>query len=677
MKTVPFLRTGLWLGLCLGLNLPAASLEEQVSALIPRLAAARVEDRYSAQMELLALAANASRPGAEAGRAAAAQLLAAKAADASTPQPARVWIVRQLENIGAAESVAALGALLGDRDAELRETARRALEKNSSPKASEPLRAALKAGGETVWQIGLINSLGERGDAEAAALIATKLKESPLAETAALALGKIGGDPAVTALGGALGRLEAAATGLILAGNKMLAQGLAAKAAAVFQQVFAANTSSTSRGAALVGLAKADPQKAQSLIAAVLTGNDQRLQFAAVNAAVEAHGKNFAAAMSPLLPQLAPPVKAQILRAFDAAGESALIAALGDADEGVRQAAIETLAKAGGAASVGPLLKIAAGATADRKAAETALGRIGGPGALAALEKQAAAGEAALRAAAITALGDQFATRSFAALLKYAAEPDAGVSKAALAVLKKAGTDQEIEGLTQLALRQQMAGAGDALQAVLNRAADKSAALKAVTAGAAGADAKGRQIMLEMLAGLGGPEAMAIVTKATGSADAGEREAAIRALAKWPDFAAATPLLQLAADASLKEPLHVAAIQGALRLADTSDAEPAQARLDVALAALKTARRPEDRRRVFAVMASVPDTKAFAALKPFINDPDFKNEAGAACLSLADSVRKSNRKLAREAAQTVRTANLSPALNSRAEALLQRIESNK
>ena len=85
------------------LTLARAGVESQVNDLIPRLAAAQEQERYAPQQELLALVANASRPGAETERLELATLLAAKAADAAVPQPARVWIVRQLEYIGGAE----------------------------------------------------------------------------------------------------------------------------------------------------------------------------------------------------------------------------------------------------------------------------------------------------------------------------------------------------------------------------------------------------------------------------------------------------------------------------------------------------------------------------------------------------------------------------------------------
>ena len=55
-----------------------AGVEQTVNDLIPKLAAEKVEDRYAPQMELQSLAANASRPGAEAERAELARILAAR-----------------------------------------------------------------------------------------------------------------------------------------------------------------------------------------------------------------------------------------------------------------------------------------------------------------------------------------------------------------------------------------------------------------------------------------------------------------------------------------------------------------------------------------------------------------------------------------------------------------------
>ena len=269
-----------------------AGAEQTVNDLLPKIAAAKVEDRYSAQIELQNLALNAGRPGAEAERAELASILAAKATDAAVPQPARVWVVRQLEYVGAAESVAALTALLNGQDPELKECARRALEKNPAPAATESLRAALKQGGETSWTIGLIQSLGERRDTVAVELIRPHLGNKETAQAASYALGKIADPKAVAALweaydaGG-----SGAADGLVMAGNRLLSAGDQAAARGLFERLYLAGAAKASSGtpparkdpsapvqvraAALIGRAASDAESARPFIVGALASSPQ------------------------------------------------------------------------------------------------------------------------------------------------------------------------------------------------------------------------------------------------------------------------------------------------------------------------------------------------------------------------------------------------------------------
>ena len=126
----------------LTLAVSGADFDQAVNALIPKLADAEVGNRYAAQMQLQDLrpppASLATKPTALA----LGKVLAAKAADSSVPQPARVWIVRQLEYMGRGEAVEALTQVLSGDDAELRECARRALEKNPRPGRRQSARRA-------------------------------------------------------------------------------------------------------------------------------------------------------------------------------------------------------------------------------------------------------------------------------------------------------------------------------------------------------------------------------------------------------------------------------------------------------------------------------------------------------------------------------------------------------
>lgn len=667
-----------------------AGAEQAVNDVLPKLAAAKVEDRYSAQMELQRLVLNAARPGAEAERVELASILAVKATDPAVPQPARVWVVRQLEYIGAAESVAALTTLLNGQDAEMKECARRGLEKNPAPAATESLRAALKAGGETSWIIGLIQSLGERRDAVAVELIRPHLGSRETALAAAFALGKIADPGAVAALWEAYDAgASGAADGLVAAGNRLLLAGDKAAAKDLFSQLYLAGTPQSGaaaqatkrpmapiqvRSAALIGCAGAASQSAGQFIQDALQQQAPELQLAAVTAAAVAYRKEgVSAALAPLLPKLPASAKIYVLRVLDAADEKQVISAAGDGEEAVQAAALERLGQIGSAASIPVLFKAAtAGPPSTQKAAAAALARICGPGADAAITKLAGEGDARSRAAAINALAARNDQSAAPALLKYAGESDPEVSAAACTALAKLGTDNELEGLIQLALSGKVPCATAALQAVASRVTDKSAAAQRVIAQTQTAAPGQLAPLFEILAMLGGQEALGSVSLAAASSNEVVKDAAIRALANWPDFPATKALLVIALDPQVKRVHSVLAIQGVARLVKSSDKEPAAARVDAALAAMKAASRDEEKKLLLSALASVPDKRAAEAIRPFLSDPKFQKEAGLAALTLAESLRRSDRPAARELAQAVRDAGLSDDLNRRADAILNR-----
>ncbi len=82
------------------------------------------------------------------------------------------------------------------------------------------------------------------------------------------------------------------------------------------------------------------------------------------------------------------------------------------------------------------------------------------------------------------------------------------------------------------------------------------------------------------------------------------------------------------------------AIEGVARLVKSSDKEPADARLDAALEAMKVARRDQDKTLLLSALASVHDRKAVEAIKPYLTVPKFQKEAALAAMSLAESLRR-------------------------------------
>ena len=651
-----------------------AGVEQSVNDLIPRLAAAKVEGRYSAQMELQQLASNASRPGAEAERAELAKFLAAKATDSAVPQPARVWIVRQIEYIGAAESVAALTTLLKDQDAELKECARRALEKNPAPAATESLRAALTQGGDSRWVTGLIQSLGERGDAQSVSLIAPSLGQPETSFAAAAALGKIATEQAVNELWAAFDKnTAAAADALVAAANRLVARGEPKRAAAIYLKLYVVPGNVPLRAAALAGLAKTDPARAKDLILPTLSANDPKLQNAAIAAARKVYGKDVSHVLADLLPGLNPGPKVFVLRALDASAEKEIIGAASDSQEMVRLAALERLGQIGSAASIPVLFQAAmTGSASAQKVAIAALARIPDAGAGSAIAKLAEEGEPKSRVVAINALARRNDQTALPALLKYAGEPAPEVSAAACAALAKLGTDNELDGLIQLVLAGKTPGATAALQAVATRGHDKSAAAQKIIALTQTAPPQQLAPLFEILSLLGGKEALTAVSISAGSSNAEVKDAAIRALANWPDFPATQSLLVIASDPHVTRVHNVLAVQAVARLVKSSDKEPAPARLKAALAALNLAARDEEKKLVLSALASVPDKAAGEALKPFLSVPKYQQEAGLAAVTLAEALRKTDKPAAKDLAQAVKTAAVSDEVTRRADAVLKK-----
>jgi len=660
----------------------AAGIEDAVNDLIPKIADPKAENRSGPQIELQTLAAKAGRPGAEAERLELAKVLCAKAGDATVPQPARVWIIRQLEHLGEAESVPALARLLADPDAELHELARRALEKNPAPAASVSLQASLRKGGEPRWVIGLVSALGQRHDAISVPLILLALGNPDTSLAAVTALGKIASDAAVQGLWGALEKgTPGAADGLILAANRLAQAGATDKAAGIYGRLYTATKVAQVRGAALIGLAKISsklPNPPLNLTASIqeaATGKEPRLQSAAVSAAVWS-GK--LGTLTLMLGNLPPLAKALTVRALDATGEAAALPLATDENESVRLAVLETLGRMGSGSGVAVLLKAAAGDPApERAAASVSLGRVNGPGAGEAIAQAAAQGDARIRVAAINALAMRSTVGALPALMTYAADKDSSVAKAASAAVGKIGSDEQLEGLVKLVLAGKAPGADAALQSIASRSKDKSAAAQKVIAMAQKASGQELVSILDVLSLLGGDEALGAVVKYTVNPEAEVKDGAIRALCNWPDFAACKPLLDLAATTGAQPKHQILAMQATGRLIRGAETEAIPARVAAGLQLFKAAQRDQEKKLAVGALGSIKDRQAGEALLPLLADATVKTDAAQAVLSIGDALRRTDRRTATKLAEAVKTANVSENLTKKADELLARIASRR
>jgi HEAT repeat protein len=152
---------------------------------------------------------------------------------------AKDFVCRKLMVIGTADSVPALAVLLPDE--KLSHMARFALERIPAPEAAKALREALsKTEGKV--KVGVIASLGQRGDAESVSSLAKLLGDSDaaVARAAAYALGAIRNADAAKALADAKPsqpEVKQAATDASLAcAESLLAEGQKTEATAIYKR---------------------------------------------------------------------------------------------------------------------------------------------------------------------------------------------------------------------------------------------------------------------------------------------------------------------------------------------------------------------------------------------------------------------------------------------------------
>ncbi len=198
-------------------------------------------------------AINASHGNAAARKELEGRLIAVLKTEAS--RAAKDAVCRALKNIGTAAAVPALAALLADE--KLSHMARYALERIPEPEAGQALREALPKAAAKL-KIGIISSLGVRGEATALAPLQALLSDSDaaVASAAAHALGTIGSLEAAKALVAAkpsAGTKAALADASLECADSLSASGKKPAAKVVYEKLLASSPSKPVLAAATRG----------------------------------------------------------------------------------------------------------------------------------------------------------------------------------------------------------------------------------------------------------------------------------------------------------------------------------------------------------------------------------------------------------------------------------------
>lgn len=570
------------------------------------------------------------------------QLIAIVASGESTPE-AKWFSCRMLQRIGTEKCVPTLAALLTDEI--LSHYARLTLERiPASRLAGKALIDALDQAPDPL-KIGIMGSLGERGDEHAVKRIARYTGSDNVAVAAAAlqALGKIGGKQARQAItrakrsttpdtDGIPGGFQFAQVDALL----RCAEGMGD--AKGFASIYTTATSDAHRAAALRGLVQTDEAKASPRLTALLKEQDSYLRDTAFTLIRDEGGPILTAAVSETLDTLNQEQQVHVIRVLGNRGDPSALAAIvpfiDTTEEEVSQAAITSAAQLGDGSTVGLLLSRAGDTKTD--AVVTAIASMTNPAVDQAL--LAALARDNLVIAAARALGAREVAEARPALTTLTAHSDEAVQIAgwnALGILAQA---EDLDGLmkTTLALEDTTVRhrAEACLKQVCSRVADKHGCIEAIGTYYGGADVSDQLFILDLAAIAGSPNGLTYVRAALTSGNKALYDKAVRALAAWSEPGQVYTDLLVLAQNPPDEKTGIVALRGYITQG-TREGNKKKC-LEMLSTAGQLAKRTEEKRLLIASADRWKEAMFVPFIRAYVDDPAVTAEARLALLNKAD-----------------------------------------
>jgi HEAT repeat protein len=593
---------------------------------------------------------------------------------------------QRLAVVGTKESVPALAGLLADETLNL--YARTALEGIPDPAADEALReAADKLTGRQL--VGVLDSIGQRKDAQAVELLKRKLADADatVASAAAGALGRIGDPASAEALKTALAAKADApgvADACLACAEGLAAAGKKDEAVALYAAVAEADVPKHLKIAALRGQFRLLKGEGQELLLSQLRSEDEDFFNVGLAVARELPGENITAALAKEFESgEAPSARKALLllalgeRAEAAPAELVLKAAKSESPE-VREAAVRVLARSNDPSAAAVLLETAVG---EGPAAEIARER------LKEIESERLNQNLLVRlgqskGAQRVVLFDIAAARGLRQSVDMAKaalnDSDKSVQAAAVAALGQLIEQKDFPLLTARALKSgdsaEIKQAREALLTAAMRMSDREAAAEALAKNLKGAPVDAQVYLLEVLGRMSGPTALETVVAMSRSDNAALEDAATRVLGDWPNPEASAALLRIAKDADSKH--RVRALRGYIRVARQLQL-PEEERLEMFNTAIATASRKEEKQLAIDILTRIPSVKTLEMTVSYLGDADLKDAAAAAAVKIATKLLQSEPKSVAGAMQKVVDAGASGDPAVRAQQLLDQAKAAK
>ena len=467
---------------------------------------------------------------------------------------ARRFACKQLGIMGSKAALPALARLL--KSDETAGIACLALTTYPPGKADEALRDALPSAPSSA-RIQIINTLGDRRDSEAAKPLAQLAggTDRSVAEAAIASLGKIGDEAAWQAIA-SLRKAAAPDLGPALTeASVRCAAGLAASgnhktAIAAYQELLVPSQPAYIRRASLEALLRLDKDRGEERILQAIRGSDSALKPVAIAAVRSLKSKQASERFAAELPRLQPQEQVWMIDSLaarsDPAARAAIEKSLSAPDANVRRAAIVALGRVGEVSSVALFARALANSDdpEERRAIESALIVLsGGAPVDKAILSELKKGSSNTRVGLIAVLARRQGPAANAVLFEETGNPDPAVAQAAFRALGKTARGNDLPAVLRklvdvrdAAVRAEAESAAAQTLGKVDDAALRSAAV--IDAIQRPQTADSIISLLPLLPRCGDAPALTMLKAAQSDHDARVRDAAVRALADWPDASA-------------------------------------------------------------------------------------------------------------------------------------------
>jgi HEAT repeat protein len=581
---------------------------------------------------------------------------------------ARRFACEQLGVIGSKAALPALSGLLtNDKNADI---ACLALTTYPPGKADRVLRAALPSAHGTA-RIQIITTLGDRCDSGAVKLLTQLAVDSdvPVAKAAIAALGKIANRAAWKAIV-ALPKpsdptLQPTLTEAILrCAEARAASGDAKAAGGLYEELLAASQPAYVRRAAFDALLRLDKAQAQARILQVLHGSDSTLKPVAIANVRALSSANASEAFAAELPNLTPQEQVWMIGSLAARGDAPASTAIGKSlaspDAAVRRAAISALGRMGDAWCV-PLFARTLDRSKDAaegRALESALISLpGGAQTDSAVAAALKTSSGNTRAILITALARREGPAANRQLLAEASQSDPTVAKAAFRALAKTAGEREVtpllEKLTVASDAEIRAEAANAAAQAILRVGNpgrRSTLVRAALGWAQSVDS--RIAVLGLLPACGDAAALTALKAAAAAPDFRVRDAAVGALADWPDASAWDALAGIYSKPAT-ESVRGLALRGMVRLVGEENAHPSAKLVEHYRLLLNGAHGDADLRLILGALGDAAQPGALELALPLLANTRVRAEAEVAVKKIAEAIKGQDPKAAQEALKRV------------------------